>query len=124
MKKLPGKKVFQRAAREIRVLPILVVAAAALFLLKGLQLAIDAPGVLSGARLASAQSEQAAPGGDTAAGETAKGGEASGAEPSGAEPLGPFVAVGRDVAEGRGAAVVVLVVGRGAGLGVVARGTL
>lgn len=53
-----------------------------------------------------------------------RGAEPTGAEPSGAAPLGPLVAVGRDVAEGRGAAVVVLVVGRGAGLGAAARGTL
>ncbi|MFN0264127.1 MotE family protein [Tepidamorphus sp. 3E244] len=55
--------VFQRVAslatREIRLLPVLIAAAAALFVLKGVQIAIDAPGAVSGARIAFAQDTQA-----------------------------------------------------------------
>ena len=55
MKKIPVKRIASMATREVRVLPVLVAAAAALLLLKGVQIAVDAPGAISGARMALAQ---------------------------------------------------------------------
>lgn len=57
--KLPGSKAMMKAATtEVRLLPIAIVAIAALLGLKGLQLAADAPGAISGVQMVLAQNEE------------------------------------------------------------------
>ncbi|MCB1481210.1 MAG: flagellar protein FlbB [Rhodobiaceae bacterium] len=58
MKKVSVKRIASLASREVRVLPVLAAAAGALLLLKGVQIAMDAPGAISGARMAVAQDSE------------------------------------------------------------------
>lgn len=49
------RQIASLATREVRLLPVLILAAGALFLLKGVQIAVQAPGAINGVRVALAQ---------------------------------------------------------------------